>query len=103
MVVAYSIVVVYVYSSIVCVYVYLYIDTLTLTHSPTYIHTYIQTKLSSQDRAAVVIQALVRGALLRTSWAREDAAILMQSIYRGYKARVLLSNMIEDLIKQGEM
>ena len=63
----------------------------------------MQTKLSSQDRAAVVIQALVRGALLRTSWAREDAAILMQSIYRGYKARVLLSNMIEDLIKQGEM
>lgn len=49
------------------------------------------------------IQAMVRGALLRMDWAREDAAILMQSIYRGYRARVLLSNMIEQLIQQGEI
>lgn len=40
---------------------------------------------------------------LRTEWAREDAAILMQSIYRGYRARILLSQMIEQLIKEGEL
>lgn len=49
------------------------------------------------------MQALVRGVTLRTEWAREDAAILMQSIYRGYRARVLLSQMIEQLIKEGEL
>lgn len=48
-------------------------------------------------------QALARGVTLRTEWAREDAAILMQSIYRGYRARVLLSQMIEQLIKEGEL
>lgn len=60
-------------------------------------------RVSPEEAAAVKIQALVRGASLRTEWAREDAAILMQSIYRGYRARVLLSNMIEQLIKQGEI
>lgn len=59
--------------------------------------------MSQHDVAAVRIQAMVRGALLRMDWAREDAAILMQSIYRGYRARVLLSNMIEQLIQQGEI
>lgn len=59
--------------------------------------------LSPQDAAAVRIQALVRGMLLRSDWAREDAAILMQAVYRGYRARVLLSDMIEQLIKQGEI
>ena len=59
--------------------------------------------LSKRDAAAVRIQAVARGMILRTDWAREDAAILMQSIYRGYRARVLLSQMIEDLIKEGEL
>lgn len=54
-------------------------------------------------RAAVKIQALYRGFSLRNEWAREDAAILLQSIFRGYKARVLLSSIIEQMIQDGDL
>lgn len=41
--------------------------------------------------------------LRRNEWAREDAAILIQAIFRGYKARVKLSQLIEQMIKNGEL
>lgn len=41
--------------------------------------------------------------ILRNEWAREDAAILIQAIFRGYKARILLSEIIEQMIKDGEL
>lgn len=57
-----------------------------------------------KERAAVVkIQALFRGFSLRNEWAREDAAILLQSVYRGYRARVRLSYMIEQMFSAGEI
>jgi hypothetical protein len=54
-------------------------------------------------RASVKFQALFRGYSLRNEWIKEDAAILLQSIYRGYQARVKLSQMIEQMIKRGEL
>jgi hypothetical protein len=56
-----------------------------------------------QYRAAARIQALFRGFSLRNEWVREDAAILVQSIFRGYRARVQLSKMIEEMITAGEL
>ncbi len=58
---------------------------------------------SKEYRAASRIQALFRGFALRNEWVREDAAILIQSIYRGYRARVFLSEMIEQMIQNGEL
>jgi hypothetical protein len=52
---------------------------------------------------AVKIQALYRGFSLRNEWIKEDAAILLQSIWRGYKARILLSKIIEQMIKDGQL
>jgi hypothetical protein len=58
---------------------------------------------SKEYRAAARIQALFRGFSLRNEWVREDAAILIQSIYRGYRARIFLSEMIEQMIQNGEL
>jgi hypothetical protein len=63
----------------------------------------LSAKLSKEEKAAIRIQALARGVVLRTDWAREDSAILLQSVWRGYKARVLLSKMIESMILEGEL
>ena len=51
--------------------------------------------------AATRIQALVRGKLLRLEWKREDAAILVQTIYRGHRGRLFVSHMIERMIAEG--
>lgn len=44
-----------------------------------------ETMSSRQQAAATKIQALGRGFNLRNDWAKEDAAILIQSVYRGYR------------------
>jgi hypothetical protein len=44
-----------------------------------------RTNSSRQQAAATKIQALGRGFNLRNDWAKEDAAILIQSVYRGYR------------------
>lgn len=54
-------------------------------------------------RAVVKIQALYRGYALRRDWIREDAAILIQSTYRGFCGRKLVSSMIEKMIANGEL
>lgn len=61
------------------------------------------TEADRQQAAAVRMQALARGFLLRNDWAREDSAILIQTIFRGYRARILLSQMIEQLIQAGDL
>jgi hypothetical protein len=48
--------------------------------------------------AVIAIQALYRGYALRRDWIREDAAIFIQSIYRGHRARVRVSKIIEILL-----
>lgn len=48
--------------------------------------------------AVVAIQALYRGYALRRDWIREDAAIFVQSVYRGHRARSRVSNIIEAMI-----
>ena len=48
--------------------------------------------------AVVAIQALYRGYALRRDWIREDAAIFLQSVYRGHRSRVRVSNMIETML-----
>ena len=53
-------------------------------------------------RAAVRLQAFVRGFLLRNEWYREDCAILIQSVWRGYTARALASDMIEVMLLEQE-
>jgi len=58
---------------------------------------------NDKNRAATKIQALYRGFALRNEWIKEDASILIQSIWRGYKARCLLSSMIEQMIKDGQL
>lgn len=63
-----------------------------------------QTPISSDQEALIVkFQALYRGHALRRDWQREDAAILLQSVFRGYLARIRLSKMIEQMIKAGEL
>lgn len=54
-----------------------------------------ETKLAD---AAVKIQSVYRGYNLRKELTDEDAAILIQSVYRGYRDRIMVSAMIEDLL-----
>jgi hypothetical protein len=60
-------------------------------------------KQTAEYRSAARIQAAFRGYSLRSEWVKEDAAILIQSVYRGYRARVFLSQMIEQMIQNGEL
>lgn len=55
----------------------------------------------AKHEAATRLQALVRGKLLRLEWKREDAAILIQTIYRGHRGRLFVSHMIERMIAEG--
>jgi hypothetical protein len=48
--------------------------------------------------AVVTIQALYRGYALRRDWIREDAAIFLQSVYRGHRSRVRVSKIIEAML-----
>ena len=57
----------------------------------------------AHNKAAAKIQALVRGALLRGEWAKEDAAILIQTVYRGHQGRAKFSLMIEEMIARGDL
>lgn len=57
----------------------------------------------TETQAVTRIQARWRGFSLRNEWAREDAAILLQAIYRGYKARVLISKIIEQMLQDGQL
>lgn len=59
--------------------------------------------LAQQHHAATVIQALYRGFALRVAWLREECAILIQAAYRGYRARSIVSTMIEQLFLSGEL
>ena len=52
-------------------------------------------------KAVVKLQALYRGYSLRRDWINEDAAILIQSVYRGYYTRLRVSTMIDELIANG--
>ncbi len=58
---------------------------------------------SAEVASVIKIQALFRGFSLRNEWAREDAAILIQSVYRGYRGRARVSYLIEQLINAGEI
>mmetsp|Transcript_20286 Transcript_20286/g.33965 ORF Transcript_20286/g.33965 Transcript_20286/m.33965 type:complete len:130 (+) Transcript_20286:2165-2554(+) len=53
---------------------------------------------AEEQEDVVQMQNLMRRYMLRNDCMREDAAILMQSIYRGYRARWLVGNMIEIMI-----
>lgn len=56
---------------------------------------------ADRKHAAVVrIQALFRGFSFRNDWIREDSAILLQAVFRGYRDRVRVSNLIEALFAQ---
>jgi hypothetical protein len=48
--------------------------------------------------AVVRLQAYIRGFMLRNEWYKEDCAILIQSVWRGYQARALVSDMIEIML-----
>lgn len=48
--------------------------------------------------AAVKIQSAYRGYNLRKELTDEDAAILIQSVYRGYRDRIMVSAMIEEML-----
>ena len=53
--------------------------------------------------AAVNIQKMFRGYILRLSWIREGCAELIQSVWRGHHARVLVSDMIAQMIEEDEV
>ena len=52
------------------------------------------------EEAVTKLQALYRGHSLRADWQREEAAILLQSVIRGYLARIKVSIMIEELLEK---
>jgi FtsZ-interacting cell division protein ZipA len=52
----------------------------------------------SQIDAASKIQSRFRGFSLRKEFGLEEAAIIIQCNYRGYRARVMVSNMIEEML-----
>jgi len=48
--------------------------------------------------AAVIIQKMFRGYFLRVTWVREGCAELIQNVWRGYHARLLVSDMISQMM-----
>lgn len=58
---------------------------------------------AASHKAATKIQALWRGFHLRWEWLKEDAAIIIQMIVRGFLARCLVSDMLEELYANGEL
>lgn len=58
---------------------------------------------AEEHRAATRIQAQFRGFNLRWVWLKEDAAIIIQMIVRGFLARCLVSDMLEELYANGEL
>ena len=52
--------------------------------------------------AAVIIQKQFRGFFLRVTWVREGCAELIQSVWRGYYARQLVSEMISQMMLEDE-
>ena len=54
-------------------------------------------------KSATKIQALWRGYSLRWEWLKEDAAIIIQMIVRGFLARCMVSDMLEELYANGEL
>lgn len=54
-------------------------------------------------RCATKIQSLFRGYSLRNEWIKEDAAILIQAIYRGYAERCRVAIMLEELFQSGQL
>lgn len=58
--------------------------------------------VSAQEHtAATKLQCLFRGYSLRREWSMEEAAITIQTIYRGYRGRVLIGKMIEAMFANG--
>jgi hypothetical protein len=53
-------------------------------------------------KAAIKIQATYRGFSLRNEWIKEDSAILIQSVFRGYVARCYVAELIQQLFESGE-
>lgn len=51
-------------------------------------------------RAVVRLQAYVRGFQLRNEWYKEDCAILIQAVWRGYRGRCFVSEMIEFMLEE---
>jgi hypothetical protein len=58
---------------------------------------------SNKNKAAIKIQALVRGFLLRIKWLRADCAILIQATFRGYSTRLKVGLMIAELMERGDL
>lgn len=56
-----------------------------------------------QHECATKIQSLWRGYILRWEWLQEDAAIIIQMIVRGFLARCMVSDMLEELYENGEL
>ena len=54
-------------------------------------------------RCATIIQSNYRGFALRNEWIREDSAILIQAVYRGYAERCRVSLMLEELFHSGQL
>lgn len=58
---------------------------------------------AKHHQCAVKIQSLFRGFSLRNEWIKEDAAILIQAIYRGYAERCRVALMLEELFHSGQL
>ena len=58
---------------------------------------------AASHKSVTKIQALWRGFNLRWEWLKEDAAIIIQMIVRGFLARCLVSDMLEELYANGDL
>lgn len=56
-----------------------------------------------EHNSATKVQSVYRGWSLRHEWSREEAAITVQTQYRGYRARVLIGKMIEAMFDSGAL
>jgi len=62
----------------------------------------VKQKTISPDTAATRIQALFRGFALRLAWLKEDAAIVLQALFRGHLGRMRVSELIETMLAEEE-